>query len=257
MRSIILAAGRGSRFRNFTKDLPKCMIEFNGKPLLKYQIETLKNLNITDINLICGYKSNKIFYKNLNKIKNPNFLCTNMVYTLFCAEKIMDGNDDLLITYGDIIYEKKIIEKLLTDNSPIVVTSHENWLEYWSIRMNNPLSDLETFKVDKDNNIIELGKTPKSYDEIEGQFLGIIKIRKDHVKIFKKAWEEIISKNLNYNWNFKNMYMTDFLQYLINDGNKITPSYISSGWLEFDTYNDLKIYQKLFNQNSLDKFFKI
>ena len=97
MRSIILAAGRGSRFRNFTKDLPKCMIKFNGKPLLEYQIETLKNLNITDINLICGYKSNKIFYKNLNKIKNPNFLCTNMVYSLFCSEKIMDGNDDLLI----------------------------------------------------------------------------------------------------------------------------------------------------------------
>lgn len=123
--------------------------------------------------------------------------------------------------------------------------------------MDDPITDLETFKVDKENNIIELGKIPKCLEEIQGQFVGIIKIRKDYVKIVKKAWEKITTKNSNGNYDFRNMYMTDFLQYLIDDGIKIIPSYINSGCLEFDTFNDLKIYEKLLNEKNLDKFFKI
>ena len=44
--------------------------------------------------------------------------------------------------------------------------------------MNNPLSDAETLKIDDNGNIFELGKKPNSFDEIEGQYIGIIKLKK-------------------------------------------------------------------------------
>ena len=41
--------------------------------------------------------------------------------------------------------------------------------------MKNPLNDLETLKI-KNGYIVELGKKPKSYGEIHGQYMGITKI---------------------------------------------------------------------------------
>lgn len=257
MKSIILAAGTGSRLFPYTSDTPKCMIKFNKKPLLHYQIEVLKKLNITDINIICGYKNEKIKNKNLNKILNPYYLETNMVYSLFCANKIMTDDEDLLITYGDIIYEQKVIENLLDFNAPIVLSCDLNWKRYWSLRMKNPIHDLETFKMNDNKDVTELGKKTNSYDDIEGQFIGIIKIRKDYVKIIKKAWNEIRRQKLSISLDYKKMYMTDFLQYLIDKGNKIKPSFISSGWLEFDTKDDINIYNKLLTKDKLQELFKI
>ena len=53
------------------------------------------------------------------------------------------------------------------------------------------------------------------------------------------------------------MYMTDFLQYLINKGEKIKPSFIYSGWLEFDTISDIQTYEKLLFENKIEKIFNI
>ena len=49
MRAIILAAGRGSRLNNITKDKPKCLVEINKKTLLERQIDTFKKSNIIKI----------------------------------------------------------------------------------------------------------------------------------------------------------------------------------------------------------------
>ena len=43
--------------------------------------------------------------------------------------------------------------------------------------MENPLDDAETLKI-KNGNIIEIGKKAYSYDEIEGQYIGLFKISK-------------------------------------------------------------------------------
>src|SRR3989338_10912430 len=46
MKAIILAAGMGTRFDKYTKDLPKCMLNFNGKTLIERQVETLRACGI-------------------------------------------------------------------------------------------------------------------------------------------------------------------------------------------------------------------
>jgi NDP-sugar pyrophosphorylase family protein len=53
---IILAAGRGSRMNSLTEDLPKCLLEVVGKPLLQHQINALKTAGITDLLIVTGYK---------------------------------------------------------------------------------------------------------------------------------------------------------------------------------------------------------
>ena len=65
MKVIILAAGMGTRLGKYTENLPKCMLNFNGKPLIQQQVETLRKAGITDISIVRGYQPEKIDLENV------------------------------------------------------------------------------------------------------------------------------------------------------------------------------------------------
>ena len=50
------------------------------------------------------------------------------------------------------------------------------------------------------------------------------------------------------------MYMTDFLQYLINIGFEIDIEQVNGGWLEVDTVDDLKTYDELIKRGEIEQF---
>ena len=43
MKGIILAAGRGSRMKELTSEIPKCLLQINDKPLIEIQITYLRD----------------------------------------------------------------------------------------------------------------------------------------------------------------------------------------------------------------------
>ena len=55
-----MAGGKGTRLKTVIKDIPKPMAGIQGKPVLEYQVESLKNSNITEITIIAGYLGNAI-----------------------------------------------------------------------------------------------------------------------------------------------------------------------------------------------------
>ena len=61
MKSIILAAGLGTRLRPMTENTPKALVQVNQKPLIEYQIEFLKEKGINDI-IIVGYLKEQFDY---------------------------------------------------------------------------------------------------------------------------------------------------------------------------------------------------
>jgi NDP-sugar pyrophosphorylase family protein len=78
---LILNAGEGTRLYPLTKNIPKCLIEFNKKPFIYYQIKLLESQGFTDIILSLGYRQEQIeeyikkeFLKSNIKIIYNNFL---------------------------------------------------------------------------------------------------------------------------------------------------------------------------------------
>ena len=65
-KTLIVAAGLGSRLKGHTENLPKCMLDFGGKTLLERQLHAYRDSGIENISVIRGYKKNKI---NLQKFK--------------------------------------------------------------------------------------------------------------------------------------------------------------------------------------------
>ena len=59
-KAVILAAGRGTRMRELTAELPKPMIEVRGKPVLQHIVEGLRNAGIADLLLIVGYRADAV-----------------------------------------------------------------------------------------------------------------------------------------------------------------------------------------------------
>lgn len=247
MKAIILAAGQGIRLKPLTDDRPKCMVEFNGKPIIDYIVETLLNSNISDITVVNGYKKevleNHLKDKDIKFYTNARYDSTNMVATLFCAEEEM--NDDLIISYADIVYNKDVLNKLKEDKSDFAIIVDKNWKELWQKRMENPLNDAETMKIDHEEFVYELGKKPQSYDEIEGQYIGLIKISKKFLSQVIEYYKKLDKSDMYDGKNFDNMYMTSFIQSLIAYAKKPKAVFIEGGWVEIDSCEDLEIYQSL------------
>tara|TARA_Y100000741_G_scaffold242858_1_gene186137 strand:+ start:15 stop:785 length:771 start_codon:yes stop_codon:yes gene_type:complete len=254
MKIIVLAAGEGSRLRPYTNNKPKCMVRIFGKSILGYQLEIFKNFGIDDITVIGGYRYTSIKYPNINIIENSKYKETNMVYSLMCARKLFDGENDIIITYGDIIYEERIFESILNSHFDFSLTIDNNWKKLWKLRMSDPLEDAETLKI-LDGKIVEIGKKPKNYQEIEGQYMGIIKIRSSKQKKLIEFWDSM-DKNILYDRkNIDNIFFTTFIQCLIDHSWEIHSIPVSNGWLEIDTNKDLDIYEKLFSSGKLNKIF--
>ena len=252
---IILAAGKGTRLKPLTNNNPKCLVKFLGKKLLDYQIESLNHFNITNIHLVAGHLEKKIQNKKITKSINQNYKKSNMVSSFFSCKDIINKKKDLLIIYGDIIFTKKNLKKIFFCPNDISMMVDIDYLKYWKIRMENPLDDLETLVLNKLGLIKEIGKKTKNYKKIHGQYTGLIKISKRTIPKLINFYENLDKKKIYDNKNFDNMYMTSFFQLLIKKKWSIKAVKVKNGWLEFDTFQDYKIYNNLHKNNKLKSIF--
>ena len=258
MKAIILAAGEGKRLRPLTNNTPKCLVNLFGKSLLQWQIETFRSCQIDDISVVTGYRSELINLPRLKIFQNKKFETTNMVESLFCASQEL--SEQTIVSYGDIIFEKKVLDKLIQSKADFSVIVDKNWKRYWEIRFDNPLNDAESLKIDTDDNITSIGQKTQKIDEIEGQYIGLMKFQNTGLEKIKKFYEKIKSQSTNNSnpinplVSFQQSFMTDFLQGLINDGCKLKAVEIENGWLELDTINDYNKYTELYSKNKLSEF---
>jgi choline kinase len=257
LKVIILAAGQGQRLRPLTENIPKCMVNFLGKSMLKRQIDIFQNLGINDISVVTGYCDDKVNLDNITKFKNKNFMTTNMVESLFTAEEKL--NDSVIVSYGDIIFEPSVIQSLMDSRHDISVIVDKNWKDLWNVRFENPLDDAESLVLDKNELILELGQKVESIDDIQGQFIGLMKFQNngiiDIINFYKKM--KIMANSsinpLNPNLPFEKSFMTDFLQGLIRNNHKLNAIMIKNGWLEIDSLKDYNLYKKMYDDKSLNK----
>ena len=262
MKAIILAAGEGKRLRPLTNDRPKAMVKLFGMSLLERQIYTFRECGIEDIIVVTGYKDETIDFTNIKKYKNFDYASTNMVETLFCAENEMD--EQIIISYGDIIFEKKVLTSLINSDEDYSVVIDKNWRKYWESRFTDPLIDAESLILDSMNNIIEIGQTTKNIDDIQGQYIGLMKFQGSGLKFLRNFYQKTKEKAkksgenpLNPNIDFEKSYMTDFIQGLINAGCKIKAISINNGWLELDNNDDYRIYNEMYKDGKLSEFIEL
>lgn len=248
MTAIILAAGQGKRLRPLTNNLPKCMVSLGGQSLIHHQLETLCNfVDKSSIALVGGYEIAKLESLGVRLIENSDFETSNMVQSLIVG--LNSGGvtfaEDLIITYGDIVYSPKLLEQLLANDAPVVVCSNSRWLDLWTKRMSDPLADAESFVVDENNRLIRIGEPLQQLSDAQGQYMGVIKIKSEYIQPLKDCLNHLQPTDRFYGQTKSEMYLTTLIQMLIDKRWDVRALDIQGGWLEVDTLEDLACYESL------------
>ena len=129
-KAVILAAGRGTRMRELTAELPKPMIAVRGKPVLQHIIEGLRNAGIRDCLMVVGYRADVV----------QNFFSDGTRYNIavqYKTQTVQDGTGRVvelardfvgdrpfILAYGDILVDPANYKRLadLPDDIDAVLT---------------------------------------------------------------------------------------------------------------------------------------
>ena len=248
MKAIFIAAGRGSRLGSLTEDLPKPLVDINGKSIMERQIELLHKKNIDDIIIVTGYKKEKFEFKNVKYIFNPNFLIDEQAGSLMSARQKFSG--DVLIMFGDILFDEHILQQVLDSSGDISIAIDKDWEKSYQERNDNPIDKADKVLL-KNEKIIKISakQIDLQQNEDTGELLGIMKLSSNGSKILIEHYERL-EKNHTGNFHdaesFKKAKFVDILQELLSLGIEINPVPINGNWCEIDTSDDLIRAKKIF-----------
>ena len=221
MKAIILSAGEGSRMRPLTLTKPKTMLPVAGKPIIQYNIESLRDNGIKDILLIVRYKEEMVrdyfgdghdFGVNITYKTQKDFLGT--------ANAISYGKDfiedSLIVLNGDIILDNEIINEII---------KKYNYLKPDTLMLLTEVEDPSAFGVVEidDGNIKSIVEKPKK-EEAPSNLVnaGIYVFNKD---IFDKIEKTEISERGEYE-------ITDSVSMQIADGKKVIGHKTDKDWID-------------------------
>ncbi len=238
--AIILAAGRGSRMKGFTDHKPKCLLSLAGKKLLHWQLESLSKGNFAKIIVVRGYLAQSI-QGDFDTVENTRWAETNMVSSLLCALDTIK-NTTVLVSYSDIVYKSSHISALLQAQGDICITYDTAWESLWRLRNDNPLDDAETFK-QKQGLLVEIGQKTQHIEDIQGQYMGLIKFTPEGQEIVKKYIATLRQSQVD------TLDMTALLRGLLGQNIPIHTQAIHAGWCECDTQQDMALYEEELQKN--------
>jgi len=244
MHAVLLAAGAGSRLRPYTDDRPKCLVELCGRPLLEHQRAALAAAGVERLTVVAGYRAEQLRARGLEVRESPDWESTNMVHSLMRVRDLLAAGEDLLVVYGDLVFEPRWVEALAASDAPVSVAVDLDWEELWRLRMEDPLADAETLRMRPDGSLAEIGGTPTSLEEIEAQYLGLVRIGRGFGPALLELHDGLPPEGVRGRAP-TGMYMTDLLQALVDAGHRVAAVPGRGGWLEVDTVRDLETYRRL------------
>ena len=131
---------------------------------------------------------------------------------------------------------------MINSKNDLSITYDKNWRSLWGKRFKNPLSDAETFLFDDNNFLLNIGQKTKSYENIKGQYMGLLKFSPNGWQSASKFYAGL-SNGEKYSLD-----MTSFLSSLIiNKIIKIKVFEYDEDWGEMDAVTDLNFYNEKYN----------
>lgn len=122
--AVVCAAGQGTRLSQFTRDVPKPLVQVGGKSVLAHMLDNFSACGLTDVVIVVGYKGEMIERELGNRhgecaisyIYNKDFEITDNLYSVYLAkEKVKNG---MIFFNADIIFNKNILNKLINNARP-------------------------------------------------------------------------------------------------------------------------------------------
>ena len=236
-QALVLAASRGKALGALTEQRPKAMVHIGGKPLLAHIVEALNATGIKKISVVRGYCGEAVDLPNLNLIDNDEFADSGELLSLLKGLQGISDDQDLIVCYGDVLFNKYIAQILAESDAPLAVAVDTNWQESANrnrtadyVRCSAPHSR-ESFAT-----TIELQRIAPDIpgDAIHGEWMGFLKIDADEIAATRETVEHMLSEP-----GQRRAKLPDMINRLIDTGHPVRALYTTGHWLDIDTLDDV------------------
>ncbi len=187
MKAIILAAGRGSRLRPLTDDLPKCLLPIGNATILERLLRNLEVAGVGEAVLVCGYRMNQVGQAaeaypgniGIHLVSNPFHEVADNLVSLWAARSFMDG--DFLLINGDNVFSPAALPLLAHSDSPCCLM----------VRRRETYDDDDMKVAIRDEGIVRIGKNLSAV-ETTAESVGIMRFSGRGVDWIRAILEECV-----------------------------------------------------------------
>lgn len=233
---IILLGGQGTRLQPFTHAINKSLLNVNGKCVVDYPLETLKNLGVENVSVILGgdHFNQIINYLQDGQRYNMNF---NYIYqgepkgisqAINLCRRYVADEEEFVVILGDNLFENKISFSI--DNlkcAQIVLNEHSEIHRFGCASINN------------NGDIVSIIEKPKIVDNTLNNYAitGCYLFNQKFFKYFSQT-----KPSQRGEWE-----ITDIIQAYQNDG-KLLYTIPGGEWLDAGTHDSLIYANNFFYQ---------
>ena len=253
VRAVILAAGFDQQLLPLVEDRPKAMLEIKGRSILERQIGLLQSVGITDITVVRGYQAQAVQLPQVRFVDNPRFAEQGIAASLFAAESVLTGRT--LILYGDILFDRAILEKLLQSQQEVSLIVDRAWFDLYRTEGRSPeAADLvqtaeppiRSHRFLASEEPLTVQRIGKRIDkqQVTAEFVGLALLSANGTDWLKEAYRKGSQAPADQPYHeaasFAQASLTDLFQELIDRGRPVQAIETYKGWIEVDTFEDYR-----------------
>jgi dTDP-glucose pyrophosphorylase len=220
-KAVLLAAGRGTRMRDLTQELPKPMLEVRGKPVLQHIVEGLRDNGLTNLLIIVGWRADVVrhFFGDGSQLGVRISYETQTVQDgtgrVVALAREFAGEDPFLLSYGDIL--------VAADNYSRIRTALEGAEAVLTMKRSDDVSQGGAVFVNDKLELTDLREKPKPGELTSPWYnAGIYGFR---ASIFDYIAKLEPSPRGEYE-------LTDAIRNLALEGNKVQALEIAGDWVD-------------------------
>lgn len=252
-KAIVVAAGRGKRLGRHTDELPKCLVPVGGKPILAWQMRAYAAAGVDELVLVRGYRGDVLEEgaravapagMKLTFVDNREWESNNILLSLACARDELVG--PVVVSYSDIIFTPAVTRALVAAGGAIDLVIDAAFADIYEGRTEHPLDEAEVARVEGER-VRLVGKRALPAEHAHGEFIGLARLSAAGAAVAAATLDRALTRYAGRDHEpyqraarFRNAYLTDLLQELIEDGEVVTPVMIRGQWREIDTGQDLE-----------------
>lgn len=245
MKAIIIGAGRGSRLRHLTEEIPKTLVPVLGRPMLDSILEALAagGFRRSDVVFICGYRAEVIqaAYPDLTYVENRDWERNNILLSLLCAREHLAGG--FVSTYADIVYRPEIVADLVRSSRDLALACDTDWRRRYRGRSQHPETDAEKLRAEGER-VVEISRRIAP-ERATGEFIGVMKASAAGAAALVEAFDEVRASHAGREFregrSFEKAYLIDLLQHMVERGAEMHRVDTHGGYMEIDTLEDAEL----------------
>ena len=244
-RAILLAASRGAQLGPLTERRPKCMIDVRGEPLLQRLVRTLNRSGLHDVTVVRGYRKEAIDLAGIEAVDNDRYDETGEAASLACACDRLDG--PCLISYGDILFRRHVLDGLLAAEGDIVAvvdarrrtdSSRAPGRAVDWARCSRPFTG--GYLDDERVTLEAMWSDSAGAEDAHGEFIGLARLSAEGAVLVRGALDAMGKEG-----SLEGADLPELFARLIDRGATVDVHYVTGHWLDLDDAFDLASLRNL------------